>query len=72
MERILNAPRFDLIIVDEAHHVSRIRYGKKQQTTLNYRLMEALQGHTPGLAVSLGHAASRRQLPVLVARQSFG
>lgn len=49
MERLLNAPRFDLVIVDEAHHVSRIRYGKKQQTTMNYRLMEALQGHTRDL-----------------------
>jgi hypothetical protein len=49
MERLLNAPRFDLIIVDEAHHVSRIRYGKKQQATQNYRLMEALQGHTRDL-----------------------
>jgi len=49
MERLLNSPRFDLIIVDEAHHVSRIRYGKKQQTTQNYRLMEALQGHTRDL-----------------------
>jgi len=49
MERLLNAPRFDVIIVDEAHHVSRIRYGKKQQVTQNYRLMEALQGHTRDL-----------------------
>lgn len=49
MERILNAPRFDLVIVDEAHHVSRIRYGKKQQVTMNYRLLEGLQGHTRGL-----------------------
>ena len=49
MERLLNAPRFDLVIVDEAHHVSRIRYGKKQQVTQNYRLMEALQGHTRDL-----------------------
>jgi superfamily II DNA or RNA helicase len=49
MERLLNAPRFDLVIVDEAHHVSRIRYGKKQQTTQNYRLTEALQGHTRDL-----------------------
>ena len=49
MERILNAPRFDLIIVDEAHHVSRIRYGKKQQVTQNYRLLEALQCHTRDL-----------------------
>jgi SNF2 family DNA or RNA helicase len=49
MERVLNAPRFDLIIVDEAHHVSCIRYGKKVQTTQNYRLMESLRGHTRDL-----------------------
>ena len=49
MERILNAPRFDLVIVDEAHHISRIRYGKKQQVTMNYRLLEGLQGHTRDL-----------------------
>ncbi len=49
MERVLNAPRFDLIIVDEAHHVSRKRYGSKVQTTQNYRLMEALRGHTRDL-----------------------
>jgi superfamily II DNA or RNA helicase len=49
MERLLNSPRFDLVIVDEAHHVSRIRYGKKQQTTQNYKLLEALQGHARDL-----------------------
>jgi len=49
MERVLAGPRFDLIIVDEAHHVSRIRYGKKTQTTQNYRLLEALRGHTRDL-----------------------
>jgi len=49
MERVLNAPRFDLIIVDEAHHVSRKRYGNKVQTTQNYRLMESLRGHTRDL-----------------------
>lgn len=49
MERVLNAPRFDLIIVDEAHHVSRKRYGSKLQTTQNYRLMESLRGHTRDL-----------------------
>ena len=49
MDRVLNSPRFDLIIVDEAHHVSRIRYGKKQQTTMNYRLLESLRGHTRDL-----------------------
>lgn len=49
MDRVLNAPRFDLIIVDEAHHVSRSRSGKKQTTTMNYRLLEALRGHTRDL-----------------------
>ncbi|MFA7343240.1 MAG: helicase-related protein [Terrimicrobiaceae bacterium] len=49
MERVLAGPRFDLIIVDEAHHVSRIRYGKKTQPTQNYRLLEALRGHTRDL-----------------------
>ncbi len=49
MERVLAGPRFDLIIVDEAHHVSRIRYGTKTQTTQNYRLLEALRGHTRDL-----------------------
>jgi len=49
MDRVMNGPRFDLVIVDEAHHVSRIRYGKKQQVTMNYRLMEALRGHTRDL-----------------------
>jgi len=49
MERALNAPRFDLIVVDEAHHVSRVKYGKKLHTTQNYRLLEALRGHTRDL-----------------------
>lgn len=49
MERVLAAPRFDLIVVDEAHHVSRIRYGKKSQSTQNYKLLETLRGHTRDL-----------------------
>ncbi len=35
--------------MDEAHHVSRKRYGNKVQTTQNYRLMESLRGHTRDL-----------------------
>ncbi|MBI4026826.1 MAG: DEAD/DEAH box helicase [Verrucomicrobia bacterium] len=49
LDRLMNAPRFDLIIVDEAHHISRIRYGKKLQVTMNYRALEALRGHTRDL-----------------------
>ncbi len=44
MERLLAAPRWDLAVFDEAHHLSRLRYGTKVQTTQNYRLAEALQG----------------------------
>ncbi len=49
MERVLGAPRFDLIVVDEAHHVSRIRYGKKARSTQNFKLLESLRGHTRDL-----------------------
>jgi superfamily II DNA or RNA helicase len=38
-----------LIIFDEAHHLSRIRTGNKTNTTQNYKLAEALRGHTRDL-----------------------
>jgi superfamily II DNA or RNA helicase len=49
MDRLLAAPKWDMIIFDEAHHLSRLRYGSKVQSTLNYRLAEALRGHTRDL-----------------------
>jgi len=49
MERLLRAPRWDVVVVDEAHHLSRIRYGKKIQTTQNYRLVEAVKDHSRDL-----------------------
>ena len=49
MERLLGGPKWDLIIFDEAHHLSRIRYGKKITSTLNYKLAEALRSHTKDL-----------------------
>jgi superfamily II DNA or RNA helicase len=49
MDRILAGPRWDLIVFDEAHHLSRIRYGRKVQPTQNYRLAEALRVHTRDL-----------------------
>lgn len=49
MERLLNAPAWDLIVFDEAHHISRVRYGNKVNTTQNYRLAEALRYHTRDL-----------------------
>lgn len=49
LEKLLSAPRWDIIIVDEAHHLSRIRYGKKIQPTLNYKLAEVIKNHTRDL-----------------------
>ncbi len=46
LERLLVSPRWDVIVFDEAHHLSRSRYGKKVQSTQNYRLAEAIQNHT--------------------------
>lgn len=49
MDRLLAGPRWDVVVFDEAHHLSRLRYGKKVQATQNYRLAEALRGHTRDL-----------------------
>lgn len=46
MERLLAGPKWDCIIFDEAHHLSRKRYGKKVTATQNYRLAERLRDHT--------------------------
>ncbi|NLX24431.1 MAG: DEAD/DEAH box helicase [Lentisphaerae bacterium] len=46
MDRLLAAPRWDMVIIDEAHHLSRTRYGTKIQATLNYKLADALRTHT--------------------------
>ncbi len=49
MDRLLAAPKWDLIVFDEAHHLTRLRYGSKVQATLNYKLAEAMRGHTRDL-----------------------
>ncbi len=49
LERLLAGPRWDLIVIDEAHHLTRRRYGKKIDYTQNYRLAEMLKGHTRDL-----------------------
>jgi superfamily II DNA or RNA helicase len=46
LEQLLGAPRWHVVVFDEAHHLSRSRYGKKVQPTQNYRLAEALRNHT--------------------------
>ena len=47
--KILEAPRWDLIVFDEAHHLSAYRVGNKTTKTLNYKLAEAIRGHARDL-----------------------
>ncbi|MGQ9572245.1 MAG: DEAD/DEAH box helicase [Dehalococcoidia bacterium] len=49
IEALKLAPRWDLIVIDEAHHLTRRQYGKKIEATQNYRLAEALRGYTRDL-----------------------
>ncbi|MCL5421038.1 MAG: DEAD/DEAH box helicase [Nitrospirae bacterium] len=49
LQRLMAAAPWDVVIFDEAHHVSRTRNGKKTVTTQNYRLAEALRTHARDL-----------------------
>lgn len=46
IEKMMSGPDWDLIVFDEAHHLSRKRYGKKIDVTQNYRLAEKVKGKT--------------------------
>jgi len=47
MDRLLAGPNWDVVIFDEAHHLTRKNKGKS--ITQNYRLAESLRGHTRDL-----------------------
>lgn len=49
IKRILDAPKWDLIVFDEAHHLTAMRTGNRVRKTENYKLAEALRGHTRDL-----------------------
>jgi superfamily II DNA or RNA helicase len=49
IKRLLDAPRWDLVVFDEAHHLTAIRNGGKVRKTENYKLAEALRSHTRDL-----------------------
>lgn len=49
IKRLLDAPRWDLVVFDEAHHLTAHRNGGKVRKTENYKLGEALKGHTRDL-----------------------
>ena len=45
VKRILEAPRWDLIVFDEAHHLTAYRIGNKVDKTQNFKLAEDLRDH---------------------------
>ncbi|MBI5242660.1 MAG: DEAD/DEAH box helicase [Elusimicrobia bacterium] len=46
LQRLLAAAPWDIIVIDEAHHLTRTRSGGKVNVTKNYRLADALRNHT--------------------------
>ncbi|MBI2571912.1 MAG: DEAD/DEAH box helicase family protein [Candidatus Schekmanbacteria bacterium] len=49
VKKLLEAPIWDLVVFDEAHHLSAYRNGNKITKTENYKLAEALRGHARDL-----------------------
>ena len=45
IKKILAAPRWDLVVFDEAHHLTAYRNGNRVTKTLNYKLAEAMRDH---------------------------
>lgn len=51
IKRLLDAPRWDLVVFDEAHHLTAYRTGGKVRKTENYKLAEALKDHSRDLVL---------------------
>jgi len=49
VKRLLEAPPWDLIVFDEAHHLTAYRAGNKIHKTENFKLAQALKEHTRDL-----------------------
>ena len=49
LKRLQEAPPWDLVVFDEAHHLTAYRRGTKVEKTENYRLAEVLKGHSRDL-----------------------
>ena len=50
VRRLLEAPRWDLVVFDEAQHLTASRSGGKAKKTENYKLAEALKDHCRDLS----------------------
>src|SRR3954470_13773928 len=51
LKRLQDAPPWDLVVFDEAHHLTAYRTGGKVRKTENYKLAEALKDHTRDLVL---------------------
>jgi superfamily II DNA or RNA helicase len=49
VQRLKDAPPWDLVVFDEAHHLSAYRNGRKIRRTENYKLAEVLRDHSRDL-----------------------
>ena len=49
VKRLLEAPTWDMVVFDEAHHLTAQRQGNRVRKTENYKLGEALRGHSRDL-----------------------
>jgi superfamily II DNA or RNA helicase len=49
LRRLQEAPRWDLVVFDEAHHLTAYKSGGKVHKTENYKLAEILKGHSRDL-----------------------
>lgn len=49
IKRLLAAPRWDLVVFDEGHHLTAYRTSGKVRKTENYKLAEALKDHSRDL-----------------------
>ena len=49
VKKLLEAPRWDLIVFDEAHHLTAYQTGAKVTKTQNFKLAEALRDHSRDL-----------------------
>jgi superfamily II DNA or RNA helicase len=68
IKRLLEAPRWDLVVFDEAHHLTAHRTGGKIRKTENYKLAEALKDHSRDLLLlsATPHQGSHFQFWMLI------
>ena len=74
IKRLLEAPRWDLVVFDEAHHLTAWQAGGKVRKTENYKLAEALRDHTRDLLLlsATPHQGNHFQFWMLVQLLSPG